>query len=385
MLVFELALILAASKIAGNISVRLGQPSVLGELLVGMLLGPSVLGLIHHSGILEEISEIGVILLMFMAGIETDLKEFMRSGKAATLVAVGGILVPLVGGYFLGEALGLSSRQSWFIGLLLSATSVSISVQTLKEMDRLQSREGTAILGAAVLDDILVMLALAFFMSMIGGKVDFRTIVFAKVLFFAGSILAAWKVVPWIMNKLALLKVTEPVISAALIICFLYAYLADLAGVSAIIGAYMAGVAVGVTDFKREVSEKAETISYSIFVPVFFTSVGLTAQFNGIGGSLWLLIILSIFAIFTKFIGASGGAKAAGFSWRGALGIGAAMVSRGEVAFILADIGLKHQLISQELFTVLVVVVLITTIATPPMMKWFFMVGSREKDLKNTG
>ncbi|MBE3570540.1 MAG: cation:proton antiporter, partial [Bacillales bacterium] len=168
MFVLQLALSVAASKLAGNISVRLGQPTVLGELLVGIVLGPSVLGVIHDTDILKEMSEIGVILLMFIAGMETDLKEFSRSGKASTLVAVGGILVPLVGGYFLGEALGFSSEQSWFMGLLLSATSVSISVQALKEMDRLKSPEGTAILGAAVLDDILVMMALAFFMSMIG-------------------------------------------------------------------------------------------------------------------------------------------------------------------------------------------------------------------------
>ncbi|MEJ9210382.1 cation:proton antiporter [Bacillus smithii] len=385
MLVLQLAMILAASKLAGNISVRLGQPSVLGELLVGIILGPSVLGVIHDTDILKEMSEIGVILLMFIAGLETDLKEFLRSGKSSTLVAVGGILVPLVGGYFLGEAMGFSSEQSWFMGLLLSATSVSISVQALKEMDRLKSPEGTAILGAAVLDDILVMIALAFFMSMIGGEVHFGTMLLTKGLFFAGATFAAWKVVPWILEKLALLKVDQSVLSAALIICFLYAYLADWSGVSAIIGAYMAGVAISVTEFKHEIFEKTETISYSLFVPVFFTSVGVAAHFHGIGESFWLLVILSILAVFTKLIGASWGAKAAGFSWASSLGIGAAMVSRGEVALILANIGLEHQLVSQELFTVLVVVVLITTIATPPMMKWFFTVGSKGKTLKNTG
>ncbi|MBE3571203.1 MAG: cation:proton antiporter, partial [Bacillales bacterium] len=210
-----------------------------------------------------------------------------------------------------------------------------------------------------------------------GGEVHVGTMMLTKGLFFVGAILAAWKAVPWILEKLARLKVEQSVLSAALIICFLYAYLADWAGVSAIIGAYMAGVAVSVTNFKSEVFEKTETISYSLFVPIFFTSVGVSAHFHGIGESFWLLVILSNLAIFTKLIGASWGAKAAGFSWGSSLGIGAAMVSRGEVAFILAGIGLKHQLVSQELFTVLVVVVLITTIATPPMMKWFFMMGSR--------
>lgn len=372
MIILQLAIILIASKIAGSLSVRLGQPSVLGKLLIGIVLGPSVLGLVNETETLAEFSQIGVILLMFIAGLETDIDEFKRTGKASTYVGFGGIIAPLVLGYLAGIILNLTTMESWFLGLLLSATSVSISVQALKEMNRLKTPEGTTILGAAVIDDVVVIIALAFLMSFAGGDVNLTTVIIKKVLFFAGAILVGWKVIPWFLKKFSSLKVTETIISSALIICFVYAYLAEYTGVAAIIGAYIAGVAISVTDFKHEVFEKVETISYSIFVPVFFTSIGITAEFAGITKNIGLIAILSILAILTKLIGASIGAKAAGFGWNSSLGIGSAMVSRGEVALIIAAIGLESKLLNQDMFAVIVVVILVTTIVTPPMMKLFF-------------
>ncbi|HWO98104.1 MAG TPA: cation:proton antiporter [Bacillus sp. (in: firmicutes)] len=385
MLILQLAIILITSKIAGDISVRLGQPSVLGKLLIGIVLGPSVLGLVTNTETLSEFSQIGVILLMFIAGLETDIDEFKRTGKASTYVGVAGIIAPLTLGYLAGMMLNLTPTQSWFLGLLLSATSVSISVQALKEMNQLKSREGTTILGAAVIDDVVVIIALAFLMSMAGGDVNLGQVVLKKVLFFAGAIFVAWKLVPWFLEKFAPLKVTEAVISSALIICFVYAYLAEYAGVAAIIGAYIAGVAISLTNYKHEVFEKIETISYSIFVPVFFTSIGVSAEFSGITENLGLIILLSILAILTKLLGASIGAKAAGFSWNSSLGIGSAMVSRGEVALIIAAIGLESKLLSQDMFAVIVVVILVTTIVTPPMMKWFFKPKLKIENVKSAG
>ncbi len=385
MLILQLAIILIASKIAGDISVRLGQPSVLGKLLIGIVLGPSVLGLVTDTETLSEFSQIGVILLMFIAGLETDIDEFKRTGKASTYVGVAGIVAPLTLGYLAGMMLNLTPIQSGFLGLLLSATSVSISVQALKEMNQLKSREGATILGAAVIDDVVVIIALAFLMSMAGGDVNLGQVVLKKVLFFAGAIFVAWKIVPWFLEKFAPLKVTEAVISSALIICFVYAYLAEYAGVAAIIGAYIAGVAISLTNYKHEVFEKVETISYSIFVPVFFTSIGVSAEFSGMTENLGLIVLLSILAILTKLIGASIGAKVAGFSWNSSLGIGSAMVSRGEVALIIAAIGLESKLLSQDMFAVIVVVILVTTIVTPPMMKWFFKSEPKIENVKSAG
>ncbi|MFP3391379.1 cation:proton antiporter [Brevibacillus sp. SIMBA_040] len=372
MLIFQLAVILIASKIAGDISVRLGQPSVLGKLLIGIVLGPTVLGLVTDTEIIKEISQIGVILLMFIAGLETDINEFKRTAKASTNVGVAGIIVPLALGYGAGIAMGLSSVESIFLGLLLSATSVSISVQTLKELGKLKSREGATIMGAAVIDDVLVILALAFLMSFAGGDVNLGMVILKKVAFFAVIILLSWKVVPWVLKKFAPLQVTESVISAGLIICFLFAYFAEYTGVAAIIGSYIAGVAISLTNYRHEVASKVETISYSIFVPVFFTSIGVTAQFYGIVQNLWLIVILSIVAIISKLVGGAIGAKLSGFPWKNSMAIGAAMVSRGEVALIIAAIGLESNLLTEDMFAVLIVVVLVTTIVTPPMMKWLF-------------
>ncbi len=377
MLIFQLAIILLASKIAGDISVKLGQPSVLGKLLIGIVLGPTVLGVVTHTEILEEISQIGVILLMFLAGLETDSKEFARTGKASACVGVLGIIVPLAVSYLTGTFVGLAPMESVFLGLLLSATSVSISVQALKEMGKLQSREGTTILGAAVIDDILVIIALAFVMSFAGGEVHIGTVILKKFIFFAVAIVLAWRVVPWVLRRFAPLRVSEAVVSAGLIICFLFAYMAELSGIAAMIGAYIAGVAISLTQYKHEVTEKAETISYSIFVPVFFTSIGVTAGFQGIGQNSWLIVALSVIAILTKLIGSALGARMAGFAWGNSLGIGAAMVSRGEVALIIASMGLEAGLLGSNMFAVIVVVVLVTTIVTPPMMKLFFRQGHK--------
>jgi monovalent cation:proton antiporter-2 (CPA2) family protein len=383
--ILELAIILFASKIAGDISVKLGQPSVLGKLLIGVILGPAVLGIVSDTKTLAELSQIGVILLMFIAGMETDINEFKRTWKASTFVGISGIIVPLFFGFLAGMLMNLTTIEAVFLGLLLSATSVSISVQALKELNMVQSKEGTTILGAAVIDDVVVIIALAFLMSMAGGgEVNLSIIIMKKVLFFIGAVLVAWKVVPWLLKKFAPLKVTESLITGALIICFVFAYAAELTGVAGIIGAYIAGIAISQTDYQQKIFKKVETISYSIFVPIFFTSIGLSVSFDGISQHIGLMIGLSILAILTKLFGAAAGAKAAQFSWKNSLGIGAAMVSRGEVALIIATIGLETKLITQELFAVLVIVVLVTTIVTPPLMKYIFNQGDKQTQIKHT-
>jgi len=372
-LILQLALILLATKIAGDVSVKLGQPAVFGKLLVGILLGPSVLGLIENTELLKELSEIGVILLMFLAGLETDLDEFKKSGKPAFLVGVGGIVFPFIGGYAVGVLFGYDTVTSVFMGLLFTATSVSISVQTLRELGRLRSPEGMAILGAAVVDDILVILLLAIVMTLTGAEeVNIGLLLLKKAVFFAGALLVAWKVVPPVMRWLSRLRVTESLASGALIICFFYAYAADAFGIAPIIGAFIAGAAIGATTFERQVLEKVEPISYAFFVPVFFTSIGVAAELKGLGDNVGLAVILSLVALLTKLIGAYLGARASGFSHRPSLAVGVGMISRGEVALIIASIGLSEKLLPPSLFTVALLVILVTTLATPPLLKWVY-------------
>ncbi|OZB96861.1 cation:proton antiporter [Paenibacillus sp. XY044] len=316
----------------------------------------------------------GVLLLMFIAGLETDLDQFRKNWKSAISVAVGGIILPFFGGYAVAEAFGFAQNYALFMGVVFSATSVSISVQVLKEMDRLSSREGTTILGAAVVDDVLVVILLAVMMSFLGTGTDVSlgVLIGKKFIFFAGVIFIGWLVIPRILKRLSTLQVTEPVVSMALVVCFAFSYFADLMGIAGIIGAFAAGIALSQTEFKDTVEAKIEPIAYSIFVPVFFVSIGLNVTFKGVGTQMGFLAALTIAAILTKFIGAGLGARLTGFKTTSSLAIGSGMISRGEVALIMASTGLQAGLLLPEYFTSVVIMVIITTLVAPPLLKVFF-------------
>ncbi|WP_413373691.1 cation:proton antiporter [Paenibacillus taichungensis] len=373
--ILVLALILIFTKLAGDLSVRLGQPSVLGKLIVGVILGPALLGWVQPNDFIHYMAEIGVLLLMFIAGLETDLEQLKKNWKAAFAVAVGGIILPFIGGYGAAAAFGMSQTHALFFGLLFCATSVSISVQTLKDMNQLSSREGTTILGAAVVDDVLVVVILAIMMSLLGtGATDtsISLLIGKKLLFFVVIIAASWFLVPRIMKWLAPLKVTETVITAGLIICFGFSYFAEWMGVAGIIGAFAAGIAISQTNFKHEVETKLEPIAYGIFVPVFFVSIGLNVTFDGVGSQIWFIIVISLIAIVTKLLGGGAGARLTGFDRSSSLAIGAGMISRGEVALIIASTGLASGLLDAEYFTSVVIMVIVTTLVTPPLLKITF-------------
>ena len=276
--------------------------------------------------------------------------------------------------------MGMDLHHAIFLGLLLSATSVSISVQTLKELGQLQSREGATILGAALIDDILVVVVLAVMMGFLTSEQVSLTLVLGeKVLFFAVAILCAWKVVPWIIKRFSHLKVSETVMSAALIICFAFAYGAELTGVAGIIGAFVAGIAISQTDFRREVEEKVQPIAYAFFVPVFFVSIGLSVSFSGLSSQIGFIMGVTLIAVLTKLVGAGIGAWLTGFGNLSSLKIGSGMISRGEVALILAALGLEKGLLGEEYFTACILVVILTTLAAPPLLKLLFQRPAERK------
>ncbi|MCP1122513.1 cation:proton antiporter [Bacillus sp. 3103sda1] len=371
---FELAVILLCTKLAGDISVRLGQPAVLGKLIIGIVIGPAMFGIINSSELIDELSAIGVLLLMFMAGLETDLEELNRNLTSSFAVAMGGIIFPFIGGYVAGLLFGMTQAHAIFLGLLLCATSVSISVQTLRDLGKMNTRESTTILGAAVFDDVIVVILLAFVMSFLGSQDVSVTLVIAKkVIFFVTIFFIGWKGVPFIMKILSPLRVSESLISAALIICFSFAYYSEIMGIAGIIGAFAAGIAISQTSYKHEVEHKIEPIAYAIFVPVFFVSIGMEITFQGLGNQIWFIIIMTIIAILTKLVGSGLGARLTGFDLRSSISIGAGMVSRGEVALIIASNGLASNLLAKENFTSIVIVVILTTIITPPMLKKYFV------------
>ncbi|TXR59728.1 sodium:proton antiporter [Bacillus sp. AY18-3] len=378
---FQIALILLSTKLAGDLSVRLGQPSVLGKLIVGIVIGPAILGWIENSELLTQLSNVGVILLMFMAGLETDLEELNANRNSSLAVALGGIILPFVGGYVSGLVMGMEQGNAVFLGLLLCATSVSISVQTLRDLGKMKTRESTTMLGAAVFDDILVVILLAFAMSFLGtDDVNLTMVILKKVVFFASIILIGWKGVPAIMRWLSPLRVSESIVSAALIICFSFAYFGELLGIAGIIGAFAAGIAISQTNYKHEVEKKVEPIAYAMFVPVFFVSIGMNITFDGIGNQIWFILALTVIAVLTKLIGCGFGARMTGFDAKSSAIIGAGMVSRGEVALIIAGTGLSSGLLAQDYFTAIVIVVILTTMITPPMLKYTF--GAKDKVMK---
>ncbi len=372
--ILYLVLILLATKIAGDLSVRIGQPAVLGKLAVGIILGPAVLGWIQDGVFIHDLAQIGVLLLMFIAGLETDLDELRKNWKSAFAVAVGGIILPFIGGYLAAIGFGISPMYALFFGTIFSATSVSISVQVLKDMNKLSTPEGTTILGAAVVDDVLVVILLAIIMSMMGTGADISIsmIIVKKAVFFIGVILAGWWLVPRVMKWLAPLQVSEAVITAALVIMFGFSYFAEWLGMAGILGAFAAGIAISQTSYRQVVESKVEPIAYSVFVPVFFVSIGLNVTFEGAGSQLLFLTIITVMAIFTKIIGCGIGARLTGFNNKSSLIIGAGMISRGEVALIIAATGLNSGILQPEFFTPVIIMVIITTLITPPLLKATF-------------
>lgn len=371
----EIVLILVAVKLAGHISKKLGQPAVFGELLAGLVLGPSVLGWVQHSDLLHELAEIGVILLMFLAGLETDVKEFKRSAFGSSLTAVGGVVLPLIAGFGIGLLFGYNYSTSIFVGTVLVATSVSISVQTLRELGKLQSKEGVTILGAAVLDDILGIIVLSMVIGFVagdgGGSVWGILLLLVKIaFFFLITILLGRVLLPRMFRAVSGLLTTEVVLTFGIVTALAFAYFAEMFGMAGIVGSYFAGLMLSLSQYREELFEKVETVSFSFFVPIFFVSIGVKAQVQNFSlETLYLIVILSLVAILTKLIGGGFGAKLAGFGWRSSTIIGSGMIARGEVGLIVATIGFQKGLIDHNLFTASVIIVLVTTLVTPPVLK----------------
>lgn len=371
-LLAQLMMIIVAAKLCGTIASRFGQPSVLGEIIAGILIGPAVFGLVHTNGhdVLHLLSEIGVIFLMFFAGVETNLKDLTSSMKSALTVAVFGVILPFIGGYIVGVSFGMDSLHAIFLGIVLTATSVSISVQTFRELHYMSTREGATVLGAAIADDIIGLIILAIMISMtVGSGNPLSLIVLKQVIFFV-VIIAMHKLLPLLTKIIIRMPIPDMAIFYGVILCFLYSWFAEFMGISNIIGAFFAGLALANNDLLRENLEGKLLPSVNvIFIPIFFASIGLAVSLDGLAEHLLLIIVLSIVAVATKVIGAGFGARITGFNMSSSLIIGTAMISRGEVALITSSIGLAAGLFSQEYYTPMVIAIVVSTLVTPPMLK----------------
>lgn len=399
-----LAIVVIASKAAGALTKRLGQPAVLGELLVGLILGPTLLNLLHWApftpntaglspeqaaaaksllpSLIKYLAELGVIFLMFLAGLETDLKEMKRVGVAAFMGATGGVALPFIAGALIARYVGgYQWFESIFIGTILTATSVSISAQTLLELGQLKSKEGTTILGAAVVDDVMGIVVLSIVIALHGASgggeaVDPIWWVLVKmVLFFGIAIWLGQKVIPWLLRWAKSWPGTETGFAMTIVLGLLFAFGAEAFGkVAAITGSYLLGVMIAQQhDLVHEVSEKLSILAYGFFVPVFFVSIGLEADaVKALQENPLLTVLIVIAAILTKVIGSGLGVKLVGFNTAESIRVGTGMVSRGEVALIVSNIGLAAGVISQEVFSVMVIMTLVTTLVTPLMLRLVF-------------
>ena len=385
-LLLELSILITAAKLAGLISSKLGQPAVLGEILAGLLLGPSLLNLpawpVFSSPELQEVitelAEIGVIFLMFLAGLEADLDQMRRSGRVVILAGVLGVIVPLLMGMGVALPFNYTLVQSIAIGLLLTATSVSISAQTLLELGVLRSREGIALLGAAVVDDVLVILLLSVFVAIATGSGDgttsFLELMVRVTLFLVIFSVAGWFLIPPLLNKLDTLPISQGVVAGAVVLALFYAWSAEVIGeVAMITGAFMAGIFAGRSRVHHRIIDGLSALTYGFFVPIFFVNIGLHADVRALQGDMILLtIVLTVVAIVSKVIGCGLGGLAGGFDRGQSLRLGIGMISRGEVGLIVAQLLVAALIVPDEIITVAVIVVLATTLVTPPLLKAAF-------------
>lgn len=382
----DLAIIIIAAKLFGILARKCKAPQVVGEIIAGLLIGPSILGFVDQSDFILQMAEIGVILLMFSAGLETDLKELMKTGPIAALIACAGVFIPLVLGalyymVFYGFAPWGSNEfyEAVFIGTILTATSVSITVQSLKEMGKLKGRVGTTILSAAIIDDVIGIIVLTFVIGFKNPDSKPSTVVVNTILFFVLAVgvgFISYKIFKWIDKRY---PHTRRIPIAGLAYCFIMSYVAEqYFGIADITGAYVAGIILCSINDSEYIERKIDINSYMIFGPVFFASIGLKTDMNDVTGGILLFAVgFVIVGLISKIVGCGLMARICRFKGKDALKIGVGMMTRGEVALIVAQKGLSMNLIDPVYFTAVILLIIVSSISTPIVLKFLY---SRDKE-----
>ena len=378
----DLALILLSTKVLSLVTKRFKLPQVVGSLLAGLILGPAVLNIIHETDFIKQLAEVGVIVLLFNAGLESNLSEFKKSGKTSFIVAVMGVMIPLIGGTILAYCINHGKVenvsvfvQNIFIGSVLTATSVSITVETLRELGKVSTSVGNIIVGAAIIDDVLGMLVLTIITSLAGSSVSVIKVIVKIVGFFIFSIIVGiitYKLFNKWVDKYDIVKRRFVIVS--FVICLLLSFSAEeFFGVADITGAYIAGLVLSSNKETIYITKRFETLSYILLSPVFFASVGLNVKLPDLNGEIVIITIaLIVVAILTKIIGCGLGAKLCGYNNMESIQIGSGMVTRGEVTLIIASKGLALGLMSSYFLTPVILMVVFTSIFTPILLKIVF-------------
>ena len=388
--ILDIALILISTKILGLLTRRIQLPQVVGALIAGLLLGPACFGVLQETDFIKNIAEIGVIVLMFAAVLETDVQELKKTGLASFIIALLGVIVPLIGGYFVATIYNpvtdqQTMLQNIFVGVVLTATSVSITVETLKELVKLSTKTGNAILGAALIDDVLGIIALTVISSFAGSDVSLWVILLKILGFFIFCGVVAFLFIKFVnqwINKYK--KDLRRFVILAFAFCLLMSFSAEyFFGVSDITGAFVAGLILSNNKKTSYMLNRFDTVSYVLLSPVFFASVGLKVTFSNMSATVVVLtVLLLVVAILSKMIGCGLGAKICKYTNLQSVKIGIGMISRGEVALIVATKGMSMGLMKDEFFAPLVLVVVATTIVTPILLKLAYKYqASREADV----
>ena len=383
----NLAIIIFAAEIMGLLSKKCKAPQVVGQIIAGLLIGPAILNIVQPSDFLNQMAEIGVVLLMFSAGLETDLKELIRTGPLALAVACVGVAVPLFGGFVLFSLLMYGGFptvgspeffRALFIGSIMTATSVTISVQTLRELGHLKGRVGTLILSAAIIDDVIGIIVLTFVISLSGGDTSGNSsilkVLIQILLFFVVTIgvgILVYKLFK-LLNKKYEHRRRIPIFGLAF--ALLMSFVAEeFFGIADITGAYAAGIILSSIKDSDYVAQKMDISSYMIFGPIFFVHIGLKTSFSDMTGELMVFSILFVIvSLITKVIGCGLTAKLAKNSWKDSLKVGVGMMTRGEVALIVASKGLNVGLMDQKYFVAVILLIICSSVVTPIILKLLY-------------
>lgn len=375
-ILIKLALIIVLSKILGALSRKFKQPPVIGMLLLGIFLGPTVFNLIEPCEIILWIGKIGVLFLLFEAGIETDIKKIKKESGQAFLPAAGGIILPFSLGFLLSYLLGGSIITSLVIGVIFTATSVSVSVMTLLDIGKLKGLEGRCIVNAAIIDDIvgIMLLTIIFGFALQGGtgSTSLFLPIIKILLFFIVIIALGMFLIKPLFQNLQKLLMDNVVLSITIAIVLTFAWLAEETGLAAITGAYFAGLFIGQTEYKHSIQEGVSVIGKSFFVDVFFVGIGLEFDLLKLEAEPFFLFIFVILSISGKILGSGIGAKLTGFDTVRAFRIGSGMIPRGEVALIVANMALEKELISSDILSATILMVIFSAILTPVLLKFGF-------------
>jgi len=373
--IFVIGLILFFTKFCGIMTRRIHLPQVVGALTAGIILGPAVLGIAQPNETIDLIAELGVIVLLFTAGMEMNFKDLKNLLRPSFIIAFFGILLSITGGFIAAAAIGRPALECFFIGVIIASTSSSITIEALQEMGKLKTKSGGALLSAAVIDDILGIIILSVILGTFGGDAEFDLlqvglVLLKIILFFAFAFACGFimnKMLTFLRNRIG---ESRRIPIYALSFCFIMSYIAELFGLADIAGAFIAGIVFSNTRYVDYLERNTHILSYMFLSPIFFASIGINMAIEGFtAGTVLFTGLLLAAAILSKLIGCSLGAKVCKFSNDESFRIGAGMITRGEVSIIVASKGIAAGIMEPDLFSGIIIVVFITVLLAPSLLK----------------